>query len=209
MQTNFYDFSYRDSGFFGGGRWCGKKKGPEGYYVFYHEKYYVWEKENKKYDTMKTASLNGKYSKLLMKIKRPADRKMYKRFVEYGYQPYGLRLGKWAPEGYDVYLYPYWYIWKNVKQPENIPEHAYQHVDYIYQYSNLIGSFRCTKSKAYYGDHFEHGMCDSGVNHPYCGIYSKPGHWVYSYPNWYIWKNRKKVEDYRDIDPNTDWPPSE
>jgi len=209
MQTDFYRFSYRDSGKFRGGRWCGKIKGPEGYYVFHDGKYYVWEKANRKFDTMKTATLNGKYSKLLMKIKRPGDRRQYKRFVEYGYQPYGLRLGKWAPEGFYVYLYPNWYIWKNLKKPEKIPENAYQNIKYTYKYSELIQYFRCPKDRKNYSDNYEYGWYDAAAKYPYCGVYSKPGHWVYSYPNWYVWNKREKVEDYRKVDPNIEWPPKE
>ncbi|HOP65256.1 MAG TPA: hypothetical protein PK358_18160 [Spirochaetota bacterium] len=196
LQTDYYRFSYRDSGRLKKGKRCGKTGAPEGYYVHYNGEYYVWGELNKKFDVMKAASLNGKYSKLLMKIKRPGDRKFYKEFVEYGYQPYGLRLGKWAPEGFYVYLYPNWYIWGNIREPEDIPENAYRHSKYTYQYSGLIQYIRCPRDRENYGDHYEYGWYDAAVNHPYCGAYSRPGHWVYSYPFWYIWKNRKKTEDY-------------
>lgn len=192
---DFRRFSYKDAGFFKGGKWCDGKETPEGYYVFYNGKWYIWEKYNKDYDVMKTASLNGKYKNLMMTIKRPGDKYFYKQFVEYGHQPYGPRLGKWIQPAYYVYLYPHWYVWKEIAEVENIPENAYKDAKYIYTYSDLLQVVHCPKDKGQYGDHYEYGEYDAGSTNAYCGIYSIKGYWVYSYPYWYIWKSRVKNDN--------------
>ncbi len=57
-----------------------------------------------------------KYQKLLRRIRVPQDQKHYTDFSDYGYYD-GT---EWAgftdlPPGYWVYVYPYWYIWGEVK----------------------------------------------------------------------------------------------
>jgi hypothetical protein len=57
-----------------------------------------------------------KYDKLLRRIRVPQDQKQYTEFNDYGYYD-GT---EWAgftdlPPGYWVYVYPYWYIWGEVK----------------------------------------------------------------------------------------------
>lgn len=60
----------------------------------------------------KKASVEGKYQKLLKRIKVPQDKANYQEFTDYG-----LYEGtSWAgfdnlPKGYWVYVYPHWYIW--------------------------------------------------------------------------------------------------
>ena len=204
----FTRFNFKDAGFFKGGNWCGKKKGPAGYYVLHHGDWYVWKKLNNKFNRKRTASIGGKYRKLLKVLNRPLDKSTYKEFIEYGYKPYGLRLGTWAPAGFYVYVYPKWYIWKEITPQQNIPQNAYQNIDYIYAYSQLLQVIYCPQDKERYGLNYEDTEHDS-INNMYCGLHIIKGHWVYSYPNWYVWKSIKKVEDYREIDPNADWPPTQ
>jgi hypothetical protein len=62
------------------------------------------------------AHVSGKYEKLLRRIKVPADQKSYSDFTDFGH----YQGTDWAgytnlPPGYWVYVYPYWYIWGEVK----------------------------------------------------------------------------------------------
>jgi hypothetical protein len=63
------------------------------------------------------ARVNGKYSKLLRRIKVPQDRQTYTNFNDYGIFPATDYAGYTAiPEGYWVYVFPHWYIWGEMKQ---------------------------------------------------------------------------------------------
>lgn len=60
------------------------------------------------------AHVDGKYAKLLRRIKLPGDRQSYSEFRDYGH----YQACDWAgqtniPAGYWVYVYPYWYIWRD------------------------------------------------------------------------------------------------
>jgi|GEM_PF-521109 len=61
------------------------------------------------------ASIDGKYSKLLLEINAPNDLNSYTRFSDYGHFPAteNYRGQDSIPEGYWVYVYPIWYIWQN------------------------------------------------------------------------------------------------
>jgi len=59
------------------------------------------------------AHADGKYSKLLRRLKIPADRQSYSEFRDYGlYQACDWAGYTNIPAGYWVYVYPYWYIWR-------------------------------------------------------------------------------------------------
>lgn len=62
------------------------------------------------------ATVNGKYRKLLRKIKVEQDRQSYGNFHEWGH----YTGDSWAghnnlPPGYWVYVYPHWYIWGEMR----------------------------------------------------------------------------------------------
>jgi hypothetical protein len=62
------------------------------------------------------ARVNGKYAKLLRRLKVPQDKQSYTEFTDYGQYPATDYAGyKNIPEGYWVYVYPYWYIWGEMK----------------------------------------------------------------------------------------------
>jgi HEAT repeat protein len=62
------------------------------------------------------ARVNGKYAKLLRRLKVPQDRQTYMDFNDYGQYPATDYAGYTKiPEGYWVYVYPYWYIWGEMK----------------------------------------------------------------------------------------------
>jgi hypothetical protein len=64
------------------------------------------------------AHVNGKYAKLLRRLKVPQDRQTYNDFADYGTYPAIAEYGgyKDIPQGYWVYVYPYWYIWGEQKR---------------------------------------------------------------------------------------------
>jgi hypothetical protein len=62
------------------------------------------------------ARVNGKYARLLRRLKVPQDRQSYTDFNDYGHYPATDYAGYTnIPEGYWVYVYPYWYIWGEMK----------------------------------------------------------------------------------------------
>jgi hypothetical protein len=63
-------------------------------------------------DAPAKASVNGKYRKLLRRIKVEQDRASYGEFSDFG-QYSGASYAGYSglPVGYWVYVYPYWYIW--------------------------------------------------------------------------------------------------
>jgi hypothetical protein len=63
------------------------------------------------------ARVQGKYSKLLRRIKVPQDRQNYTDFNDYGPFPATDYAGYTGiPQGFWVYVYPHWYIWGEMKQ---------------------------------------------------------------------------------------------
>ncbi len=58
------------------------------------------------------ASVHGKYSGLVKTVNVPGDRDQYGDFNDYGMWGPGEWAGEMQPQGYWVYVYPNWYIWK-------------------------------------------------------------------------------------------------
>jgi len=63
------------------------------------------------------AHVEGKYQKLLRRIRVPRDKQSYSDFSDYGHYDGN----EWAgytdlPPGYWVYVYPHWYIWGEQKE---------------------------------------------------------------------------------------------
>src|SRR5258708_1220729 len=58
--------------------------------------------------------VNGKYRMLLRQIKVAADRKQFSDYEDFGYRT-ETTCADYAnlPKGYWVYVYPYWYIWRD------------------------------------------------------------------------------------------------
>jgi hypothetical protein len=58
------------------------------------------------------AHANGKYSRLIRRLKAPDDQRTYSEFRDYGFYQACMWGGHTSvPAGYWVYVYPYWYIW--------------------------------------------------------------------------------------------------
>jgi HEAT repeat protein len=59
------------------------------------------------------AHVQGKYAKLARRLKAPQDRQSYSDFRDYGfYQACDWNGYTNIPAGYWVYVYPYWYVWR-------------------------------------------------------------------------------------------------
>jgi hypothetical protein len=74
---------------------------------------------------LQSASVDGKYSDLLRVLEAEPDYLQYGSFNEYGYhQACSYRGYGPLPEGYWVYVYPSWYLWKSMARggtPESGP----------------------------------------------------------------------------------------
>src|SRR5262245_1879304 len=74
------------------------------------------------------ARVQGKYRVLLRQIRAPADRATYSEFKDLGLRQSTEWQGQRdLPVGYWVYVYPYWYIWRDLAGPAG-PKPAY-HAD--------------------------------------------------------------------------------
>ena len=58
------------------------------------------------------AHVDGKYAELIKVVYVPEDRKSYGEYDDYGWWGPGEWAGEMQPEGYWVYVYPNWYIWR-------------------------------------------------------------------------------------------------
>lgn len=201
----FDHFGFKEYGYFKGGNWCKKKKAPPGYYVYVHPTWYVWRKiRKKKLPPLTIPSVKGRYEKLVKKIYCPRDRKFYKKFTEYGYHEPWVWCSTKTKPGHYVYVYPYWYVWKKLSQDIKAPPGVVNHRNHKYTYSELLQVIPCAKDEANYGKLYEYGPYDQG--HVYCGLRSRKGYWVYSAPDWYVFKDRKK-KVYGQDDEYENWPP--
>jgi hypothetical protein len=105
--------NYRDYGYWKGGAWCGQQ-GKAGYWVWVAPKWYVWaakSSSSSSNDTPPRASVNGKYSNLIQKLKCVRDRRSYGDYRDYGYWGGGPWCGRQGKAGYWVWVAPYWYVW--------------------------------------------------------------------------------------------------
>jgi hypothetical protein len=66
-------------------------------------------------DSLKKAKVNNKYEMLLRQIKVPKDMEVYKEFNDFGFRNVTEYAGHAdLPKGHWVYVYPYWYIWRDL-----------------------------------------------------------------------------------------------
>jgi hypothetical protein len=138
-------------------------------------------------DDLTTASVNGKYRTLLTTLYAPQDQGSYGSFNDWGYST----STSWAgytnlPQGYWVYVYPNWYIWKNTSAGggSNLTKASVNG-----KYYNLLRVLNVPADGGSYGDFYDYGSYSSTS---YAGYdYVPAGYWVYVYPDWYIWGNQR------------------
>lgn len=71
------------------------------------------------HEALKQARMNGKYAMLLRQIQAPKDAEKFKDVHDFGYR----NLREYAghadlPAGYWVYVFPYWYIWRDLTEQQ-------------------------------------------------------------------------------------------
>lgn len=138
-------------------------------------------------DDLTTASVNGKYQNLLMTLNVPGDQSKYGSFKDWGYWS-GTTYAGYSnlPPGYWVYVYPNWYIWGSLASSGGTD---YGEASVNGKYYNLLRTIYVPSDKTKYGNFKDWGYW-SGTT--YAGHSNLPtGYWVYVYPNWYIWGNKK------------------
>lgn len=70
-------------------------------------------------EALAKAEVNGKYRNLLTKVAAPDDRASYTKFRDYGWYAGTSYKGRYdLPQGYWVYVYPYWYIFGECTQKD-------------------------------------------------------------------------------------------
>jgi len=190
--------NFRDYGYWKGGAWCGQT-GKPGFWVWVNPKWYVWSKQKAAVPTQPRrvlraapsnasaqASLNGKYSNLLQVLNCPSDSLEYGNFRDYGYWKGGVWCGQTGKAGYWVWLNPNWYVWgrqgqAKMQQRRQIPAAASVNG----KYKGLLQVLNCPSDQAQYGNYRDYGYWSGGA---WCGKTGKAGHWVWVYPNWYVWQ---------------------
>ena len=138
-------------------------------------------------DDLTTASVNGKYSTLLMTLYVPQDQGSYGNFNDYGFYTSTSYAGYTdIPAGYWVYVYPNWYVWKNVSTGggSNTTKASVNG-----KYFNLLMTLYVPQDQGSYGNFYDWGYYTGTSYAGYSNI--PPGYWVYVYPNWYVWGNTR------------------
>jgi hypothetical protein len=76
--------------------------------------------------TLKKAQVGGKYRMLLRMLRIPEDGKLFAGFKEFGYRT-ETTCAEYTdlPKGYWVYVYPYWYIWRDQVTDKEPPKRAW------------------------------------------------------------------------------------
>jgi hypothetical protein len=194
---DIYEWGYRGNTSYGDATYI-----PKGYWVYAYPYWYVWNKQardKKKGKTTideKRASVDGKYRDLLKTLSVPRDRYEYGEFYEFGYSDDNEYAGYTdLPRGYWVYVYPTWYIWKNMKGstgPDHrptagpTPEEKKDPKSAYGRYYSLKKELSSPVDVIKYGNYYDKGY-SSGREYGSSGDLPA-GYWVYVFPTWYIWE---------------------
>jgi hypothetical protein len=140
------------------------------------------------------ASGNGKYVDLKQTLECSRDKNTYGEYYDYGYWSGGAWCGQQGKSGYWVYQYPKWYVWSQKASTQSAPVLTQDNPPPSKnsahgKYHNLLQTLHCKRDKATYGRYYDYGYWGGGA---WCGQRGVGGYWVYEYPNWYVWKNRRK-----------------
>jgi len=183
--------------------WCDNTL-QTGYVVYYGGIWYVWEKQViKEQPDELLATMNGTYTGLIKK-KKCRHMRTKGTFIEFGYITSPMCDNPNRPDtGFFVYVKPYVYIYKNKVIPlEHIPES----VSVNGLYSNLKNVIRCDiqGEQKFEGEKIKDSLVvlqydeedqRSRLWTDMCSESLGPGHYVYRYPYWYAW-GEKKVSEY-------------
>ena len=190
---DFYDLGYKKTR-----KYKGYSNLPYGYWVYVYPSWYIWktktEEQKPAYDYDK-ASINGKYENVLKTLYIPDDKDRFGNLYDWGYRNVSTYSGnKNLPKGYWVYAYPYWYIWEREAKTYSSSDEEKAKVGG--KYYNLLKVIRVDSDRNSFGTFYDWGY---RTNSSYSGYTGLPkGYWVYVYPNWFIWKNKKETETDED-----------
>jgi RNA polymerase sigma factor (sigma-70 family) len=183
--------AFNDFGEWKGTSYAGHENLPAGYWVYVYPNWYIWgAKDAPIQKDVKKASVGGVYSILLKKIEVKADLESYKEFNDFGEWKGSSYAGHDdLPAGYWVYVYPNWYIWgdKDAK-PASLPDDV-KRASVGGKYKRLLKKIEVKTDLENYQEFNDYGEWQ-GTS--YAGHDDLPaGYWVYVYPNWYIWGDKK------------------
>lgn len=193
-------YTYNDlyeSGYSSATYYVGHSNLPPGYWVYLYPNWYIWKNQMDIHPTPSptdesAASIDGKYSVLLKTLYVPNDRYTYNDYYEAGYSTDSYYTGHSnLPPGYWVYLYPYWYIWRDVSEsPSPTPSPESDDPTSAYgAYYNLLEKIFEPMDFFSYGEYYDKGYSTETEYSDESGL--PQGYWVYSAPYWYIWGNKR------------------
>ncbi len=136
------------------------------------------------------ASMGGRYTDLLETLDVPQDSLKFGDFYELGFQTRTSYQGYTGlPNGYWVYVKPYWYIWKT-KAGETGSSLDYTRASVNGKYETILKTFSMPTDRDKFGELYDWGLRTTAT---YGTNRNLPtGYWVYAYPYWYIWKTKKE-----------------
>jgi hypothetical protein len=195
-----YDWGFRTSATYGMERDL-----PTGYWVYSYPYWYIWETKTGETEgplDCAKASVDGKYKNLLKTLSVPRDRDGRGEFFEFGYADYRGYAGYTGlPPGYWVYVSPNWYIWEDVKsspgpgpgptggptaEEKNDPKSAFG------KYYNLKREISSPIDFVRFGRYHDRG--DPAESESGSIQELAPRYWVYVFPSWYIWEERRETD---------------
>lgn len=129
------------------------------------------------------ASVFGKYYNLERKLHVPQDKETFTDFCDWGFDhPFDSYQGHPnVPAGYWVYLYPDWYIWRDLDISR---DNSIQKATLDGKYSQFLKKMRVGTDLKQYGLFRELGYVSLTNYSTYNNL--PAGYWVYDFPYWYI-----------------------
>lgn len=130
-------------------------------------------------------SVNGKYRSLIQTVSCHQDKAQYGENNDFGYWSGTNYCGQAVSPGWWVYVHPDWHIWReNTRIEEPDPMKASVNG----RYETLLNKVMCPQDRGQYGEFNEYGQWQGTQ---YCGQQVTPGWWVYAYPYWFVWGERR------------------
>lgn len=209
LMVNFHDLGYNKKP----KPWCDSTL-PKGYVVYYGGVWYIWEKQVRKaHPKNLLESMNNTYNGLIKK-KYCRNMKTKGDFIEFGHRSSPMCDNPNKPDtGYFVYVRPYVYIYQHKNLPlQYVPKEVYAKG----RYKDLENAVRCDiqGERVYDGSkmkdskvvlEFDDEYQRANLWPDYCTESLGPGHYVYQYPYWYAFKNKRPEAE----EPEENAPPRE
>ena len=134
---------------------------------------------------LKKATVNNKYSHLLAVLHAPEEKSSYGELYDFG----AYSGTEWAghtglPQGYWVYAYPHWYIWRQETKSDGALRLKEASING--KFTRLLAVIHVPEDTGSYGDVHDYGVYSGTGWAGYTGL--PQGYWVYAYPHWYIWE---------------------